>query len=269
MIGIFDSGIGGLIVAKRILKELPSYRIIYFGDNAHLPYGTKSPNLIKKWSKDIVKFLLKKGAKIIIIACHTASAVAFNFLKKEFPHLPIFEMITPGIKKSSQITKNKRIGIIGTPITIKSQIHKKKLLSLDSQLKIYSKACPLLVPLVEEGLIKNKITQEILKTYLLPLKQKKIDTLILACTHYPLLKDNISKILGREIKIIDPTDDLIKFLKEKIKKENSLFIPKEKKSAKQYFYFSDEPYNFKFISKFFLSEINREFELKVIKLDKD
>ncbi len=157
MIGIFDSGIGGLTVVKEFFKYLPQYQLIYFGDTARLPYGTKSPNLIKKWSKEIVKFLLKKGAKVIVIACHTSSSLAADFLKKEFPNLPIFEIITPGIKKAIKLTKNKKIGIIGSPGTIKSGVHRKKLLKINPNLKIYSQPCPLFVPLVEkwESILKS------------------------------------------------------------------------------------------------------------------
>lgn len=253
MIGIFDSGSGGLTVVKEFLRELPGYDMIYFGDTAHLPYGTKSPNLIKKWSREIVKFLLKKGAKVIIIACHTASALAFDFLKKEFSQVPIFEIITPAVKRALRTTINKKIGIIGSPLTIKSQAHKNKLLSLNPNLKIYSKACPLFVPLVEEAWINRKETREIAKAYLIPLKEDEIDTLILACTHYPLLKNNISKIMGEKVKIIDPANDLMLELKEKINLAT-------KKEGKYNFYFSDEPYNFKVISKLCLS---REVPFKI------
>jgi len=208
MIGIFDSGIGGLTVVKEFLKYLPEYRLIYLGDTARLPYGTKSPNLIRKWSKEISQWLLKKGAKIIVIACHTSSSLAADFLKKEFSNIPVFEIITPGIEKAVKLTKNKKIGIIGSPATIKSKVHQKKLLKINPGLKIYTQACPLFVPLVEEGWIRRRQTKEIAEEYLMPLKRKGIDTLILACTHYPLLKKIISDIVGKIVKIIDPDKDL-------------------------------------------------------------
>ncbi len=256
MIGIFDSGIGGLTVVKEFFKYLPQYQLIYFGDTARLPYGTKSPNLIKKWSKEIVKFLLKKGVKVIVIACHTSSSLAADFLKKEFPNLPIFEIITPGIKKAIKLTKNKKIGIIGSPGTIKSGVHRKKLLKINPNLKIYSQPCPLFVPLVEEGWINHRETNEIAKEYLLSLKKKGIDTLILACTHYPILQNVISKIIGKSIKIVNPAQDLIidfkNFLEKSGKTKNQL-----KKGKNHYFFVSDEPYNFKVLSKMCLGkEIN-------------
>jgi glutamate racemase len=256
MIGIFDSGIGGLTVVKEFFKYLPKYQIVYFGDTAHLPYGTKSPNFIKKRSKEVVEFLLKKGCKAIVIACHTSSSIANDFLKKEFGAFPIFEIITPGIKKAVKLTKNKKIGIIGSPGTIKSGVYRKKLLSIDPSLKIYSQPCPLFVPLVEEGWIGKKETGEIAKDYILPLKKKGVDTLILGCTHYPLLKKTILKITGKDIKIVNPAKDFLmefkKFLANNEKIESRL-----KKGRNHKFFVSDEPYNFKILSKLCLGkEIN-------------
>jgi len=253
MIGIFDSGIGGLTIVKEFFKYLPKYQIIYFGDTARLPYGTKSPNLIKKWSKEIVKFLIKTGAKVVIIACHTSSAWAADFLKKEFPRLPIFEIITPGIKQAIKITKNKKIGIIGSPGTIKSGAHRKKLLGFNSTLKIYSQPCPLFVPLVEEGWINRPETKSIAEEYLSPLKKKGIDTLILACTHYPLLKNTISKITGKKIKIINPAKDLAIEFKNFLEK-NKKVKKHLKKGKNHHFFVSDEPYNFKILSKMCLGK---------------
>lgn len=260
MIGIFDSGIGGLTVVKEFFKYLPEYKIIYFGDTARLPYGTKSPNLIKKWSKEITQWLLNRGAKVIVIACHTSSALATNFLKKEFPKIPIFEIVTPGIEKVIKTTKNKKIGIIGTPSTIKSEVHKKKLLEIDPSLKIYCQPCPLFVPLVEEGWLNNLITKEVAKAYLELLKRKKIDTLILACTHYPLLKNIISKIIGKKVKIVNPAEDLAKDFKFFL--ENNKKIKSQLSKNKNYqFFFSDPPYNLKTLSKFCLG---KEVNFKII-----
>ena len=186
MIGIFDSGVGGLTVVKEIFKYLPEDQIIYFGDTARLPYGTKGADFVKKYSEKITEWLLKRGAKIVIVACNTSSAWAADSLKNEFKTTPIFEMINPAITEALKTTKNKKIGIIGTPGTIRSGVYQKKFKKADSSLEIFSQACPLFVPLVEEGLIDDKITVEIIKKYLDPLKEKGIDTLILGCTHYPL-----------------------------------------------------------------------------------
>ena len=256
MIGIFDSGVGGLTLVKEIFKYLPDYQIIYFGDTAHLPYGTKSKRLVRKWSKEIVKFLLKKGAKVILIACHTASALAADFLKKEFPRIHIFEIITPALKTALKVSQNNKIGIIGSPGTIRSQIHKKKILRFKPDLKIYVQSCPLLVPLVEEGWGGKPETREITKDYLLPLKRKGIDTLILACTHYPLIKNTIAKIIGANVKIINPAEDLAKEFKNYLN-QNKIIRQQLKKGKNHHFFVSDEPYNLKILSKLSLSkEIN-------------
>ena len=256
MIGIFDSGVGGLTVVKEILKELPDYQIIYFGDTARLPYGTKGANFVKKYSAKITEWLLNKNAKIIIIACNTSSSWASEYLKQKFENIKIFEMIDPVISEILLSTKNKRIGIIGTPGTIKSESYKKKLLAQDPSLKIFSQACPLLVPLVEEGLINDKITSEIIKKYITFLKEEKIDVLVLGCTHYPLLKNAIEKEVGFSVKVINPAESLAKEIKKYLKQ--NVEIEKEiKKGNNHEFFFSDEPYNLEKISNFcFNKKIN-------------
>lgn len=263
MIGIFDSGVGGLTVVKEIFKYLPEYQIIYFGDTARLPYGTKGADFVQRYSAKIVDWLLKKEAKLIIIACHTSSAWASESLKKQFSargesarsrkNIPIFEMITPGIKEAVATTKNKRVGIIGTPGTIRSGSWRRKLLELDGNLSIYSKPCPLFVPLVEEGWINKKITKEIASEYLEELKNKKIDTLILACTHYPILKKVIAEVTGKKIKIINPAESLVRELKIFLK-DNLQIASKIKKGNSHQFFFSDEPYNLEKISKFYFKK---------------
>lgn len=250
MIGIFDSGVGGLTVVKEIFKYSPGSQIIYFGDTARLPYGTKGANFVKKYSEKITRWLLQKKVKIIIIACNTSSAWASDFLKRKFKNIPIFEMINPAIKEALAKTKNKKIGVIGTPGTIKSGVFEKKLLEADSSLKIFLKPCPLFVPLVEEGLLNDRITLEIIKKYLEPLKEKGIDTLILGCTHYPLLKPAIKKMMGANVEIINPAESLAKEVKIYIQNN-------EKKKIKQNvhkFFFSDEPYNLEKIAKICLNK---------------
>lgn len=247
MIGVFDSGVGGLTVVKEIFKYLPKYQIIYFGDTARLPYGTKGSEFVKRYSAKITKWLLKNNAKVIVIACNTSSAWAADFLKKQFKNVPIFEMISPAVKEALKTTNNKKIGIIGTPGTIKSDIYKKKFSEIDNGFKIYQKACPLLVPLAEEGWIENKTTQTIIKEYLIPLKEKGIDTLILGCTHYPLLKKDIEKIIDSGIKIINPAESSARELKTFL--DNNPKIASQIKKGKNHkFFFSDTPYNFKKIS---------------------
>lgn len=243
MIGVFDSGVGGLTVIKEIFKQLPGYPIIYFGDTARLPYGTKGEKFVKKYSEKITGWLLQKKVKIVVIACNTSSAWSADHLKNRFKGLPIFEMINPAIEGAVSCTRNNKIGIIGTPGTIRSGVYKKKL-RIKNIKKIYQQACPLLVPLVEEGFVEGSITREIIKKYLKPLKQRGIDTLILGCTHYPLLSDEISKLISSKIKIINPAENIVNELKRFLEKHPE--ISRDKKESK--FYFSDEPYNLKKIS---------------------
>jgi glutamate racemase len=201
MIGIFDSGIGGLTVVRAIMDELPGYDIIYFGDTARTPYGTKSSQTVIDYSVQNTEFLIKQGAKMIIMACNTASSVATDTLKKKF-NLPIFEVISPAVNLSLQETKKSVIGVIGTRATINSGIYEKKIKEQNPDARVYSAACPLLVPLVEEGWLKKPETRMIVKKYLHPLKTRQIDTLILGCTHYPILKPIIQHKIGKQVHVI-------------------------------------------------------------------
>ena len=207
MIGIFDSGVGGLTVVREIFKKLPEYQIIYFGDTARTPYGTKSKETIIKYAREDAKFLLDKGAKIIIIACNTASAVASSILQKELG-VPIFEVIGPAVKRAVGVTKNKRVGVIGTRATVGSGVYEESIKKINAEIQVTSQACPLLVPLVEEGWLDKPETKRIVKKYLQPLKNKQIDTLILGCTHYPVLK-NIIKRIGRHVKLVDSAEEVV------------------------------------------------------------
>lgn len=246
MIGIFDSGVGGLTVVKEIFKQLPKYRIIYFGDTARLPYGTKGADFVKKYSEKITDWLLKRGAKVIVVACNTSSAWAADHLRKKFPNVPIFEMISPAVQEAKETSKNEKIGVIGTPGTIKSKIYEKKLRGR----KVFSKACPLLVPLAEEGMISGKITEEVINVYCacLPVSRRHgIGSLILGCTHYPLLQKTISKVIGKKVQIINPAEAIAKGIKNYLK-ENPQIAKKIKRGRGHRFFFSDEPYNLEKIS---------------------
>jgi len=257
MIGVFDSGAGGFSVVKEIFKHLPKYQIIYFGDTARLPYGTKGADFVKEYSSKIVQWLLDNEAQVIIIACHTSSAWAGDYLKEKFD-VPVFDMIKPALKEVLYKTKNKRIGIIGTPGTIRSGSWKEHLLRLDPGLRIYSNGCPLLVPLVEEGWVSKKITRDIVREYLKYFKDKNIDTLVLACTHYPMLEKAIKKEV--KVNIINPAESLAKELKLFFN-DNSHIVSKIQKGSNHKFFFSDEPYNLKKISKLCLK---KEIKAKII-----
>ncbi|MBU0485394.1 MAG: glutamate racemase [Proteobacteria bacterium] len=205
MIGIFDSGVGGMTVARAVEKVNPSCPIIYYGDLARTPYGSKSPETIIKYSRQNTEFLLSKGAKLIIIACNSASSVASEVLRKEFA-VPIFEVITPAVHKVLATSENGRIGVIGTRATIKSDIYNRQIKDGAPDFKVFSQSCPLLVPLVEEGWLDHRETKMIVRRYLHPLKLKKIDTLVLGCTHYPLLSNLIRHRVGKRVKVIDSSE---------------------------------------------------------------
>ena len=203
MIGIFDSGVGGMTVARAVETLLPDLQIIYYGDLARTPYGSKSPETIIEYSINNTEFLLNHGAQAIIIACNSAASVASDILRQKFD-IPIFEVISPAVDCAVAATHSGNIGVIGTRATIRSEIYAQKIKQKAPKLRVFSQACPLLVPLVEEGWIDARETKMILRKYLAPLKQKQIDTLVLGCTHYPLLKDLIQHRVGKKrVRLID------------------------------------------------------------------
>ncbi len=207
MIGVFDSGVGGMTVARAVEQLLPSHRLIYFGDVARTPYGSKSAETIIRYSRQNTEFLLSQGAKIIIIACNSAASVASDILRKEFS-VPIFEVISPATRKAVAATRNNRIGVIGTRATIKSGVYAKKIKEIDEKFQVFSKACPLLVPLVEENWLDRRETKMIVRRYLHPLKEKQVDTFVLGCTHYPLLKNLIQQRIGKKVIVIDSSEEV-------------------------------------------------------------
>ncbi len=219
-IGVFDSGIGGLTVVKALRSSIKGASIIYLGDTARVPYGTKSEETIRRFAKEDAAFLIEKGVDIIIVACNTASSVALGFLKKEFKDIPIFGVVKPGVEKAVKKSKTQHIGIIGTIATIKSHAHKKMLNSMGVY-NVYEKACPLFVPLAEEGLNQGEIPELIAKYYLSDIKEK-VDTLILGCTHYPILIETIAKVVGSEITLVDPAFAVAEEVYEYLEKNNML-----------------------------------------------
>jgi len=203
MIGIFDSGVGGMTVARAVETLLPDLQIIYYGDLARTPYGNKSPETIIQYSINNTEFLLSHGAQAVIVACNSAASVASETLRKKF-NVPIFEVIIPAVNRAVKTTHSGKIGVIGTRATIRSDIYARKIKLESPDLKVFSQACPLLVPLVEEGWLTARETKMILRKYLAPLKQEQIDTLVLGCTHYPLLKDLIQHRAGKNrVRLID------------------------------------------------------------------
>ena len=213
MIGVFDSGLGGLTIYRALVKKLPVYRYLYLGDNAHLPYGSRSNEIIYRYTERAVDFMFKKGCYLIILACNTSSAVALrplqkNYLVRHYPQRRLLGVLIPAAEEAARKTRNKRVGIIGTEATINSHTFRAEILKLDPQIKVWERACPLLVPIIEAGEFNWRGLDDILKKYLTPLKEQKIDTLVLGCTHYALIKEKIKKVMGPKVKLISE-DEII------------------------------------------------------------
>ena len=238
-IGIFDSGLGGLTVVKEIIKILPNEDIVYLGDTARVPYGTRSNDIIKKFSEDNVKFLLKKNVKCIVIACHTSSAVSANYLKKKFTEISIFDVVSPVLERLKN--SNKKIGVIGTRATINSGIYSK----LNKVVQI---SCPLFVPFIEEGEIKGKLIESLVIKYLGKLK---VDLLVLACTHYLIISDVIRKVLPNT-KLINPGILIADKLKKYLMKND--LTNKQEESGKKSFYVTDLNERFTKVVEIFLGK---------------
>lgn len=260
-IGIFDSGVGGLTVVKEVIKALPEENIVYFGDTARVPYGSKSKETVFKFSCQIIRFLKEQNVKAIIIACNTVSSNCYEDLKKEFSNIPIIEVVNAGVSSAVKTTKSGIIGIIGTEATIKSNQYTLKIKEKLKNAKVFSKACPLFVPLAEEGWFQNNITIDISKIYLKNLMENNIDTLILGCTHYPLLEPSIKKVIGDKINIVNPAFETALNMKDFLIKNNI-----QNNNGKEYkFFVSDESEKFNFICSLLL---NKTYSAKKINIEK-
>lgn len=211
-IGVFDSGVGGLTVAREIMRQLPNERIVYFGDTARVPYGSKSKETVTRFSRQIVHFLETQDVKAIVVACNTVSAYALEELEKEVD-IPMIGVVKPGVRAALDATVNKKIGVICTEATMNSGIYSRYIQENDNSVKILGKACPLFVPLVEEGLWEDPVTDEIARRYLTELVDSGIDTLILGCTHYPMLRSTVRKIMGESVTLVNPAYETARELK--------------------------------------------------------
>jgi len=212
-IGIFDSGVGGLTVAREIMRQMPEERIIYFGDTARVPYGSKSKDTIVRYSRQIIRFLRTKGVKAIVIACNTASAYALETVAEE-SDIPVIGVINAGARTAVATTRNGRIGVIGTEGTVGSGIYTEVMKQMRPDIEVVGKPCPLFVPLVEEGLLHDSVTDEIASRYLSMLKGKYIDTLVLGCTHYPLLRATLQRLMGEDVALVNPAYEVAIELRE-------------------------------------------------------
>ena len=256
-IGVFDSGIGGLTVVKALMQALPSESIIYFGDTARVPYGSKSKSTIVKFSMENVEFLLRFGVKCIVIACNTSSSWALPTLRRYFK-VPIVGVIRPGARAAVQQTRTKRVGVIGTDATIRSRAYELELKRLDASIAVYSHSCPLFVPLVESGWLNGSISAQIAATYLEPFKRQRIDTLILGCTHYPLLAPVIAKALGSKVTLVDSAVQTAAETKGLLAWGESLCNAQRQPTHR--FFVTDEPNHFARLGEQFLGRTIRSVE---------
>ncbi len=244
-IGVFDSGVGGLTVAREIMRNLPNEKIVYFGDTARVPYGSKSRNTVLRYSRQIVHFLQTQEVKAIVIACNTASALALDTIEKEID-IPIIGVVKPGAGMAVRTTRNNRIGVIATQSTINSNLYPTLIRESNPDITVFGKACPLFVPLVEEGWTKDPVTVEIASRYLKELMEKDIDTLILGCTHYPLLRHLLQGVVGEHVTLVNPAYETAQALKQLLK-DLDLENPEipENGAAEHRFFASDAVENFR------------------------
>lgn len=240
-IGIFDSGVGGLTVLREVGRVLPQEDTIYFGDTARVPYGTKSPETVVRYSREITSFLVRRDIKLLVVACNTASAVALNALKREFP-IPVVGVIEPGARRAVEVSRSGRIGVIGTAGTIKSSAYSRAIKRLNPAAEVLTRACPLFVPLAEEGWTDNQVARLTAQLYLQELKDSGVDTLVLGCTHYPLLKGIIGEIMGPDVVLVDSAEETGRTVAEILTKKKLLRPASEK--GNHHYFVSDIPAGF-------------------------
>ena len=245
-IGVFDSGLGGLTVVREIMRNLPDEDIVYFGDTARVPYGSKSPETIIRYSRQIIRFLEQQQVKAIVIACNTASALALDTVEKE-TSLPVLGVVRPGADMAVSSTRNGRIGVIATEGTIRSGLYNRLIREADPQLQVFTKACPLFVPLVEEGWTRDPITEEVARRYLKELLENEIDTLIMGCTHYPLLRSLLKDVVGDGVQLINPAYETAQVLGKLLddKKMRHAPVASEEEPGRYRYYASDSAEHFR------------------------
>ena len=243
-VGVFDSGVGGLTVAREIMRHLPNENIVYFGDTARVPYGSKSKDNIIRYSRQIIHFLKTKGVKAIVIACNTASALALDVVREE-SDIPIIGVVEPGARAALDVSVSKKIGVIGTEATIRSSMYEKIIQGIDPEAVVIGKACPLFVPLVEEGFAKHQVTKEIIDFYLSSFLEMDIDSLILGCTHYPLLRSRIREYVGGKMTLVNPAYETAMDLKKLLEERGMENTGEDQAHASYSFYVSDAADKFK------------------------
>jgi len=247
-IGVFDSGLGGLTVVRHLHRLLPGEDIVYFGDTARVPYGSKSPEAVIRFSRENCSFLVSQNVTMIIVACNTSSALALGALRQEH-RVPIYDVIAPGSRKAVSLTRVGKIGVIGTHATIRSGAYEREMRELADAVRVYSRPCPLFVPLAEEGWLDRPATVEIAREYLLPLKEEGIDVLILGCTHYPALRETIRLVMGEGVSLVDSGRCCAAAVRDEMAPQN-----KGRAGGRVRYFVSDMPERFKEIGRLFMKE---------------
>ena len=248
-IGVFDSGLGGLTVVKELMRHCPNEHLVYFGDTARVPYGTKSKEAIIRFSIENAKVLLSRKVKLIVVACNSSSSYALDTLQKRFL-CPVVGVIFPGAKKASDVTRNNRVGVVATQATVESGRYEQALKRCSKKVKTFAQSCPLFVPLAEEGMTSGPVVEAIASSYVKTLKTKKVDTLILGCTHYPLLKKVLKKVMGPKVTLVDSASEVAQEVKKTLKHNN---LRRVGQSRVNYTYLiSDRPQAFEKQAKKFL-----------------
>jgi glutamate racemase len=260
-VGVFDSGIGGLTVVRELLRQLPHEHLVYFGDTARVPYGNKSPETVRRYSREILAFLQGRGVKMVVVACNTASAHALEELQRLAP-VPVEGVVGPGARAAVRASRTGRIGVIGTVGTMKSGAYARAIRALAPDSHVVQQACPLFVPLVEEGWLDHPATRLIAQEYLAPMKGQGIDALVLGCTHYPLLKPLLHEVLGPDIALIDSAEETAKAVAAELTASGIANDPKERGLAQ--FVVSDVPEQFERVGAAFLGERVKDVETVVL-----
>jgi glutamate racemase len=256
MIGVFDSGLGGLTVVKELLRQLPGRGVLYFGDTARTPYGPKGPDVVKKFAVQDARFLIEHGADAIIVACNTVSALAIAEVRAAVD-VPVFEVVTPAVARAAEVTRG-RVGVIGTRGTIGSGIYASKMAAAAKGVKVFGQACPLFVPLVEEGWLRRPEAATIAKTYLRPLRSRHIDTLILGCTHYPFLRPQIAAAAGPGVRLVDPARETVAAFARFLAEEPALAAKLARAKAHRFFASDATPHAARIASRWLGTSITLE-----------
>ena len=249
-IGVFDSGIGGLTVLQKLIEMLPTENTVYLGDTARAPYGTKSVETVVRYSLENTEFLIEKGVKLVVVACNTSTALALEALRRKV-NVPLIGVIEPAVRKALLITKNRKVGVIGTEATIQSGAYTKAIKTHAVDIEVYSRACPLFVPLVEEGWTDNGVASKTVEAYLGSLKQSGIDTLILGCTHYPLLKKAIRNYMGNAVQLVDSAEEVAREVGTALEKQS---LARADGAGSHSFFVTDAPDRFIKVGGRFLGE---------------